>query len=346
MSIEVQPLGNPGEDNAALFRVNSGNSIELLLFDCGERCLDAVSVSDIQSIDHVFFSHYHMDHVCGFDTFFRHNYNRREKPVMIWGPPGSIDLIHHRMRGFSWNLHQRQPGEWIVNEIGKNEIRRARFYTRQAFRKGRLETIGLSGPGFLDLDHYSVSAFFLNHGSIPSIGYRVDEPDRENVDPGKLEALGVRPGPWVREIKEWDSTREDSIEIEGEVYSIASLRNDLLVNQPGESAAYLTDFVLKPDSGEWNEVTTWLNGVTTLLCEAQYRESDRELAEANAHMTTLRVAKLAADSGAGQLIMQHVSRRYERHQWNELLDEAREQFSRTRFPDFWRLRKRAGQKAE
>ncbi|MEK6237422.1 MAG: hypothetical protein N2C14_22145 [Planctomycetales bacterium] len=76
MSVAFEILGKPGRDNAALFRVNTGQSLSRLLFDCGEGCLSSLSVGEIQAIDDLFFSHFHMDHVCGFDSFSRHNFGR------------------------------------------------------------------------------------------------------------------------------------------------------------------------------------------------------------------------------------------------------------------------------
>jgi ribonuclease Z len=61
MSISFEILGAPGRDNALFVRIDSGQSIERLLFDCGDGCLNSVPFSEIQAIDHLLFSHLHMD---------------------------------------------------------------------------------------------------------------------------------------------------------------------------------------------------------------------------------------------------------------------------------------------
>jgi phosphoribosyl 1,2-cyclic phosphodiesterase len=71
MSIKYEILGEPGRDNAMLATVNTGQSQHRLLFDCGEGCLHRVSRAEIQVIEVLFFSHFHIDHVAGFDSFFR-----------------------------------------------------------------------------------------------------------------------------------------------------------------------------------------------------------------------------------------------------------------------------------
>ena len=63
MAISFEILGTPGRDNALFVRIDSGQSVDRLLFDCGDCCLNSVSYAEIHAIDHLFFSHLHMDHV-------------------------------------------------------------------------------------------------------------------------------------------------------------------------------------------------------------------------------------------------------------------------------------------
>ena len=71
MSISYQILGQPGRDNALFVEINTGQSIHRLQFDCGEACLRDLPVSQIQAIDGLLFSHFHIDHVAGFDSYLR-----------------------------------------------------------------------------------------------------------------------------------------------------------------------------------------------------------------------------------------------------------------------------------
>jgi ribonuclease Z len=68
MALQYTVLGDPGRDNAVLIRLDSGQKVSRLLFDCGEGCLSSLPIADVQAIDHVLFSHFHMDHVSGFDS--------------------------------------------------------------------------------------------------------------------------------------------------------------------------------------------------------------------------------------------------------------------------------------
>jgi ribonuclease Z len=99
MSIQFQVLGEPGRDNCVLVTVDSGQSRSLLLFDCGEFCLSNLAIRDIQAIDAVFFSHFHIDHIAGFDSLFRHDFARDESPLRLFGPGDAGKVLGNRLHG-------------------------------------------------------------------------------------------------------------------------------------------------------------------------------------------------------------------------------------------------------
>ena len=71
----VSILGEPQNDNALLVVSSDGKAMSRILIDCGADTLRSLAYADIQAIDHLFLSHLHMDHVSGFDAFFRINFN-------------------------------------------------------------------------------------------------------------------------------------------------------------------------------------------------------------------------------------------------------------------------------
>ncbi|MCV5949140.1 hypothetical protein OFN94_30475, partial [Escherichia coli] len=92
--------------------------------------------------------------------------------------------------------------------------------------------------------------------------YLLRERPRQNIDPHKLEALGLPPGPWLKQLKEPTPTQH-SLEVEGHAYGLAALRAALLTESPGDSVAYLTDFRL--DKAALERLVPWLRGVQTLV---------------------------------------------------------------------------------
>lgn len=60
MSLVHQVLGQPGRDNALLVRVESGQRVSRLLFDCGDGCLSELSFAEIPvNRSHVFLASSH-----------------------------------------------------------------------------------------------------------------------------------------------------------------------------------------------------------------------------------------------------------------------------------------------
>ncbi|TAE77344.1 MAG: ribonuclease Z [Verrucomicrobia bacterium] len=330
MAIRFRVLGGAGRDNALHVEVDSGHAIRRLLFDCGDGCLSGLAQAEVQAIDHLFFSHFHMDHVSGFDGYFRTNFDREARPNRIWGPPGSGRILQHRFQSYLWNLHEDLSATWKVSDIDVQEVRTWRYELREAFERAHEEAAVMrEGALVLDEDEFTVEALTMDHRT-PCLAYRVTEKTRWNIDPAGLAALGLRPGAWLKALKDPAETPDEAW-VEG--WRAGELRERLLVPTPGDSVAYLTDFLMNEEAME--RLADWLAGCGTLICESQYRAADLELAQRNYHMTSLQGAALAERVRANELVLIHVSARYTREEWAGLLDEARGVFPAARFPETW-----------
>ncbi len=317
MTIQAQVLGPAGGDSAALIRIDTGQAVHRLLFDCGEGCLSALDFSDVKEIDRVFFSHLHMDHVAGFDSLFRATFDRG-RPMLAAGPEGTARILHHRFRGYLWNLREGLAGSWAVEDVSPDRVERWRYQANEGFEAAHPEPgRPFAGVVVREAD-YTVEALHMDHGT-PSLAYIVRTPGRRNIDAAKLAALGRPPGPWLKELKEGRGDPE--------------LVRSLIVETPGESAAYLTDFLM--DDAAMDRLAPALAGCGTVICESQYRASDAALAAANRHMTCVQAAELARRADVGELVLFHLSSRYTAQEWREMLREARAVFPRTRFPAHW-----------
>ena len=129
MSLSFQVLGQAGRDNALLVRIDSGQAVSRLLFDCGDGCLGELPFGDIQLIDHLCFSHLHMDHVGGFDTFFRCTFNRTTRPVKESGSACHAWVVRTAMTGVAGSptpvgfvlegtMCVSIRGAWFMRKIG------------------------------------------------------------------------------------------------------------------------------------------------------------------------------------------------------------------------------------
>lgn len=333
MSISFRILGTAGSDNALLVQVDSGQAVERLLFDCGDACLSGLPFADIQAVDHLFFSHLHMDHVGGFDSFFRSTFNRQTKPNRIWGPPGTIRILQHRFQGFLWNLHEEMAATWRVSDIHPQEIQTTRFELREAFAVAHDEGTQPHVRTLWEGAGCVVEAITMDHRT-PTLAYIVREKARRNIDTSRLPSLGLKPGPWLKQLKE-SAGGTDTVVIDGVTHSAVELRERLIVETPGDSIAYLTDFLL--DEPAMERLTDALRGCRVMICEGQYRHADIELARKNFHMTTVLAATLAQRAQVEELVLFHLSDRYPRADWLEMLREARQVFPKAAYPQHWNL---------
>ncbi len=334
MSIDYKILGRPGKDNAVFIKADSGHALYRILFDCGD-CLGPLTSNDILSLDYLLFSHLHLDHIAGFDSLFRKIYTRSTKPVLLWGPAHTASIVHHRLLGFMWNLLEGVTGIWKINEIQPDLIREVRVETGESFKIVHEEGERRWNLVVLENSDFTIEAVQMDH-YIPSMAYILREKTRENIDKDKLEKMGLPAGPWLQQLKTFDpDSGESMLKLNGRDYSLEKLYDELVRITEGSSIAYLTDFLL--DEEGMNRLVPVLQGCQTIICESQYHPRDSDLALKSRHMTSVQAAELAKASGAGELILFHVSDRYRRIEWVDMLREARAIFPQTRFPGHWKL---------
>ena len=330
MSIEYQILGKPGKDNALFVRLNSGTKMYRILFDCGEKTIEELKNHDVKGINYIFFSHLHIDHIGGFNYFLRRNYDR-SKPIFIWGPDDTSEILHHRLLGYKWNLIGTTGGNWFITDINNNS--QIQFYIKfpDAFLNKNM--VGKKGikENLFENKNFVINSIRLNH-IIPSIGYILTENPLHNIDPEKLEQLNLPHGSWLEKIKDLSIEDSTNIEIEGREFSVGKLRKDILETTKGESIAYLTDFILDESSKE--KLNQFLKGCDTLVCESQYLNKDLQLAKTNYHLTAMQAASIAKEAGVKKLILFHISERYQKN-FAEVLNEARKIFKNAFLPENW-----------
>lgn len=327
--LRTQVLGRPGKDNALLVTADNGQGQTRLLLDCGGHTLDTVPPGEIMGIDHLLFSHLHMDHVAGFDDFFRVNFERSGRENHIWGPPGTARIVGHRFRGYWWNHAPGMTGSWLVHEVSADRVRSWRFEAHEAFEVAWPAGDRSHDGTLLTTPQVSVEVIPLQHQGV-SLGYVMREPDRVTTDAAALSALGLRGGPWLGQLK---AGATGTLDVNGAPHDAAELRARLLRTEAGQSAAYLTDFLL--DEVEHARLAARLAGVETLYVEAQYAPADAPLAARTHHTTSEQGARLALAAGVRELVLLHVSRRYRPAEWAGMLEAAQAIFPAARFAPGW-----------
>lgn len=329
MALHYEVLGKKNEDNALAVQIDTGQKIHNLLFDCG-NCINTRSFGELLNTDFLFFSHFHMDHIAGFDAYFRALFNRENKQNVIYGSPESADILQHRFQAYVWNLCADYQVSWFVKEIHNDKIITYRFELNEAFKtKYFVSEEEITNHVILETKEYKIQAHLLNH-QIPSVAYLVEEKEKQNIDTQKVIEMGLSMGAWLQEVK--NGTLSE-IEIQGKKYEVAELRKDILQITKGQNIAYLTDFL-------WDDATKKLlkqvlKEKELVICEAQYLHEDLELAIKNYHTTVVQTAEIMKEANIGQLILFHISQRYNQNQCIQLLEQARKIFPHTDFPKGW-----------
>jgi ribonuclease Z len=331
-ALEPRLLGSPGFDNALYVTANTGKTTHRFLFDCGANCLTSLSPAEVQKIDVIFFSHLHFDHVAGFDYFLRFNFDRA-KPVHIFGPPRTAEIMHNRLQGVMWDRVGGSDGKIFISEIGDDSL--STFVVRSSDGFRSMESVGskkMEGV-VLDTPDLSVRALSLDHGT-PSIAYVLATKAAQSVDTDKMKELNLTPGPWVRLLKDMALSPDESVEIGGVSRSLGELRAALLVEKPEERIGYLTDFRL--DDEKLPTLVSTFRGCDVLVCENNYRDEHVDLARKNFHVTSSQVGRLAQEVNPKNLVLFHLSDRYEKGEWAEQLSDVRGGHQKSYFPAEWR----------
>lgn len=163
-------------------------------------------------------------------------------------------------------------------------------------------------------EQFKIHCIELDHGII-SFGYRIEEKDLPGqllVD--KLKKQGIKPGPIYNQIK----TNEITTLENGTVIK----RSDYVgEKKPGRIISFLGD------TRYFNGLSNFVMNSDVLVCEATFQAEDHQLAKSYYHTTTEQAAHLALISQVKQLLLTHISSRYQgKDQHQQLESEAQRLF--------------------
>jgi ribonuclease Z len=307
-------IGDPG-----LF-VDCRDERRALLFDLGD--LRALPPRKLLRVSHAFVSHAHMDHFAGFDALLRVVLGRQRR-IVLFGGPGFVDQVEHKLRAYAWNVVHRYEVELVldVHALGPDgRGERATFSSRRAFAREQGAAFAWPGGVVLDEPLLRVRAAFVDHG-LPCLAFALDEKARVRLDKARLDALGISTGAWLRTLKAAvlaGAADDTPIEIRwrdraGEhtvTKPLAELRDVVLGVVPGQRLGYVTDLRFTSANVE-ALAALFAGGLDTLFIEAVFLDADREHAERKHHLTARQAGEIARRVGARAVVPFHMSPRYE-----------------------------------
>jgi ribonuclease Z len=294
-----------------------------ILIDLGR--IDRTPAAVLLPIEAVFVSHTHMDHFMGFDQLLR-LFLARDSTLRLYGPAGIADCVQGKLAGYTWNLTDEYQFAIEVTEITEHELVRWRFAAADRFTRRSAGTAPHTGTVFADRV-FTVEAAPLDH-KIVSMAYAVTERTHLNVRADALDALGLRPGPWLNALKNAIRTGaapDTPIEIlPGDRRPLAALRDALLIETPGQKVAYTVDTLFSPANAA--RIVRLARGADLFYCEAPFLDEDIDQATRRYHLTARQAGALARAAGVQRLAVFHFSPRYE-GRYADIVAEAQEEFA-------------------
>jgi ribonuclease Z len=283
-------------------------------------------------------SHTHMDHFIGFDAVVRVALGRG-KTLRLYGPPGLIDNVNGKLRGYTWNLVDGYPLAIEVREFGRQEVRYATFHASNGFVRSEpavhpLEAHPWTGVfTVLDDPMFTVKAVALNH-RIPCFAYALEERFHINVNKQKLHDAALPVGGWLRDVKRylWEGKPEDfrftavlfdeHRRMEREFVLGDFARRFLMITR-GQKLAYVVD--TRYDEDNEAKILALAKHADLFYCESPYLDIDAEKARDRYHLTARQAGIMARKAGVRELMVFHFSPRYT-GQGEAIEQEAQEAF--------------------
>ncbi len=302
-----------------------------MLFDVGS--VRALATRKILRISDIFVSHAHMDHFNDLDWVLRICLGRPLE-LRLYGPAGFIDRVEHKLAAYTWNLVRNYETDLTLHVMelhAANRALRASFRLRTGFEREQQIQLELRDGVILREAGFEVRAEILDH-AVPCLGFRVDEHRHVNIWKDRLEARGLRVGPWLRTLKGAVlEDRDDSTPItaawkeDGEIISremsLGELRGDVLHITPGQTLAYVVDAGYTPDNRD--RILRLAKGVDLFFCEAAFLDEEADRALEKRHLTARQAGILAREAGVKRFIPIHFSPRHSDHEQTLRQEAAR-----------------------
>lgn len=322
------PFGDPGLYIEFQFEKRS------ILFDLGE--LNRLPPRKLVRVSDVFVSHMHMDHFSGFDRLLRVMLGR-DHTLRLFGPEGLVAAVSHKLAAYTWNLVETYAANLtlVVSEFpGDGTLRTVAFACRDRFRPSAERIRRVENGRLLAEQSLGVRTVVLDHG-IPCLAFALEEQAHVNIWKNRLEQMGLRVGPWLRDLKQaivrgdpdnapvtarW---QEDGTQRE-RTLPLGLLRGEVAVIAPGSKIVYVVDAA--PTDSNLAAIRSLAADATILFIETPFLHEDLERARTRRHLTARLAGGVARAAAVQRLVTLHYSPRYE-DRAEELVREAETAFA-------------------
>ncbi|PKR78919.1 ribonuclease Z [Halalkalibacillus sediminis] len=176
-----------------------------------------------------------------------------------------------------------------------------------------IEFVELNEGMIFEDEHLSVSCFTLIHG-VPSYGFVIQERDSiGHLLPEKLKEKGIHPGPIYQEIKK----QEVTVLPDG-----THVHRDEVTGPPIKGRK----IVICGDTKPTKDIVQQAKDADVLVHEATFTNKDLQLAEDYNHSSSHEVVRLASLANVSQLLLTHLSSRYNQSDLEQELNQLKSIF--------------------
>ena len=287
-----------------------------ILLDCGQ--LHHLAKRVLRSIDALFISHAHMDHLMGFDHLLRHALVA-PRTIKIHGPPGIAERISHKLAGYDWNLTEEHWCTFEVNEVHPQQIEQFEFAGSRGFTSQHRQTLARHDRVIYQARHLKVEAEICDH-KIPVLIFRVTEAPSFLIDRQRLDEEKLLPGPWLKDLEKrfyadgcgngpidiWKGTAEGH-RVET-VDNAEALYRKICRDVSPASIGYMTDIGMTQEN--LSQVYELMRDVTLLVSECTFLAEDEEKARISAHLCTTDLNRISRRIKPALLLPMHLSKAY------------------------------------
>jgi ribonuclease Z len=247
---------------------------EGLLFDPGEGTQRQMLFAGVTAsqITRICITHFHGDHCLGLPGVLQRM---------------SLDQVPHMVDAY-------YPGQ---NQAVFDRLRHAALF-RDVLNLRECPVAQAGAPStaitVASTPSFRLEARPLSH-SVPTVGYRLEEPDGRRMLPERLDALGIA-GPQIGRLQ-----REGSVLADGRTVTLGE------VSEPrrGQRFAFIMDTRL------CDAAFALADQADMLVCESTFADAEAALAEEYGHLTASQAGRIAAQAGARLLVLTHFSQRYD-----------------------------------
>ena len=238
----------------------------------------------------------------------------------MFGPPGFIDRVEHKLNAYTWNLVGSYAGKVVleayeVNDLGM--VQHARFESLHTFERERMPEFRMEDDVLAFCGPLRVRCAVLDHGT-PCLGFALEEPVHVNIWKTRLDELGLDVGSWLRDLKRAvleglpDATPIRALRRSGgrptpTLLPLGAL-SGAVQTVPGQRFAYIVD--IRNHDENTARVQRLAFGADILFIECPFLESDAEHAAQRNHLTACQAGLLARGAQVARLVPCHFSPRY------------------------------------